>query len=247
MHGSAGWVIPLLLLGWSLPAQVTTRAQETEAARQEKSRRLEPEESPKLERVLLKIKEKRLVERITAGVAGFRVAVGGLVSGSGFALGPEYLRRDLADGRVIVRASARASLKRYQLYDAQLTFPKLYHRKLFVDLYAVHRNSPRIDYYGPGPDSRKTGRSDYRLEDTAYDLTAGVKPLRHLSVGGSLGYLQVNVGPGADRRFVSTEKIYTPASTPGIDNQSDFLRGGIFAQYDYRDNPGGPRKGFRTR
>ena len=55
---------------------VTTRAQETEAARQEKSRRLEPEESPKIERVLLQIKEKRLVERITAGVAGFRVASG---------------------------------------------------------------------------------------------------------------------------------------------------------------------------
>ena len=243
MLGSAGWVILLLLLGWPLPAQVTSRAQETEAARQEKSRRLAPEESPKIERVLLTVKEKRLVERFTSGVAGFRVAVGGLVSGSGFALGPEYLRRDLSDGRVIVRASARASLKRYQLYDVQLTFPKLYHRKLSVDLYAVHRNSPRIDYYGPGPDSRKTGRSDYRLEDTSYDLTAGVKPLRHLSVGGSLGFLQVNVGPGADPRFVSTEKIYTPASTPGIDNQSDFLRGGIFAQYDYRDNPGGPRKG----
>lgn len=243
MLGSAGWVIPLLLLGCPLPAQVTSRAQETEAARQEKVRHLEPEESPKIERVLLTIKEKRLVERITAGVAGFRLAIGGLVSGSGFALGPEYLRRDLSDGRVIVRASARASLKRYQLYDVQLTFPKLYHRKLFADLYAVHRNSPGIDYYGPGPDSQKTGRSDYRLEDTSYDLTAGVKPLRHLSVGGSLGLLQVNVGPGADRRFVSTEKIYTPASTPGIDNQSDFLRGGIFAQYDYRDNPGGPRKG----
>ena len=243
MPGSAGWVIPLLLLGYPLPAQVTSRAEETEAARQEKARRLEPEESSRAERVLLTIKDKRLVERFTAGIAGFRLAVGGLVSGSGFALGPEYLRRDLADGGVIVRASARASAKRYQLYDVQLTLPKLYQRKLFVDLYAVHRNYPRIDYYGPGPDSRKTGRSDYRLEDTSYDLTAGVKPLRHLSVGGSLGLLQVNVGPGTDRRFVSTEKIYTPATTPGIDNQSDFLRGGFFAQYDYRDNPGGPRKG----
>jgi outer membrane protein assembly factor BamA len=62
-------------------------------------------------------------------------------------------------------------------------------------------------------------------------------------VGGTLGYLQVNVGPGTDPRFVSTEKIFAPASTPGIDRQSDFLRNGLFAQYDYRDNPGGPRKG----
>ncbi len=48
------------------------------------------------------------MERFTAGVAGFRLKLGGLVSGSGFALGPEYLRRDLADGGVIIRASKPA-------------------------------------------------------------------------------------------------------------------------------------------
>jgi outer membrane protein assembly factor BamA len=243
MPGSGQSLFLLLLLGVPLPAQIASRAEEIEAARQEKARHPAPDDTSKLERALLAIKEKKLVERITAGVAGFRVKFGGLASGSGFALGPEYLRRDLADGGAIVRASASASAKRYQLFDAQLTFPKLARQRLFVDLYSVHRNFPGVNYYGPGPDSRKTGRSNFRLEDTAYDLTAGAKPVRHLSVGGTLGYLQVNVGPGTDPRFVSTERIFTPASTPGIDRQSDFLRSGLFAQYDYRDNPGGPRKG----
>lgn len=243
MCGSAARLLLLLLLGSPLPAQVTYRAQEIDAARQEKARALTPDETSKLERILVAIKEKRLVERFTAGVAGFRLKLGGLVSGSGFALGPEFLRRDLADGGVIIRASARASAKRYQLVDAQITFPQFCRRRLFADLYSVHRNYPRIDYYGQGPNSRKTGRSDFRLEDTAFDLTAGVKPLRHLKLGGTVGYLLVNVGPGADPRFVSTEQIFTPATTPGIDHQSDFLRSGLFAQYDYRDNPGGPRNG----
>jgi outer membrane protein assembly factor BamA len=53
----------------------------------------------------------------------------------------------------------------------------------------------------------------------------------------------VNVGPGTDKRFVSAEQIYTPSMTPGIDRQTDFARTGLFAQYDYRDFPGGPRKG----
>jgi outer membrane protein assembly factor BamA len=243
MSGSGQSLFLLLLLGVPLPAQVASRAEEIEAARQEKAKHPAPDDTSKLERALLAIKEKKLVERITAGVAGFRVKFGGLASGSGFALGPEYLRRDLADGGVIVRASASASAKRYQLFDVQLMFPKLARQRLFVDLYSVHRNFPGVNYYGPGPDSRKTGRSDFRLEDTVYDLTVGARPVRHLSVGGTLGYLQVNVGPGTDPRFVSTEKIFAPASTPGIDRQSDFLRNGLFAQYDYRDNPGGPRKG----
>ncbi len=239
----AGGLAWLLLLTLPVPAQVSSRVQEIETARRQRTPQLAPDEVSKLERFLLTIKEKRLLERATGGIAGLRIRFGGLVSGSGFAIGPEYLRRDLADGGVIVRGSARASLKRYELFDLQLTFPKLAREKAFVDLYAVHRNYPRIDYYGPGPDSAKTGRSDFRLEDTAYDFTAGAKPVRHLRLGGTLGYLQVNVGPGADRRFVSADRIFTPATTPGIDRQSDFLRGGVFAQYDWRDNPGGPRKG----
>ncbi len=243
MQGSAARLILLLLLSFPVLAQDGSRAQEIEAARQKRASNLAPDDTSRIERALVVIREDRWVERVTSGVAGFRLALGGLVSGSGFALGPEYLRRDLADGDVIIRASARASAKLYQLYDFQLTFPRFCNRKLFADVYAVHRNYPRIDYYGPGPESHKTGRSDYRLEDTAFDLTAGVRPVRHLGLGGTVGYLLVNVGPGTDPRFVSTERIFTPAVTPGIDQQSNFLRGGFFAQYDYRDNPGGPRQG----
>jgi len=234
-----------LVLLFSLPlrAQLDSRAAEIQAARERKAQHLEPDDPPKLEQFLRAIKDKKLLERFTAGIAGFRLRLGGLTTGSGFALGPEYLRRDLADGAVILRGSARASAKKFQLYDLQLSLPRLARERLFVDLYSVHRNYPRIDYYGAGPDSAKTGRSNFRLEDTAYDFTGGIRPLRHLSLGGTLGYLQVNVGPGGDSRFVSSERIFTPATTPGIDRQSDFLRGGVFAQLDWRDNPGGPRKG----
>ncbi len=229
----------------NLPAQPqpATRAEEIQAARRARLPSLQPDEPSRPERILRDIKDKKILERFTAGIAGFRLKLGGLASGSGFALGPEYLRRDLAGGRVLFRGSARASTRKFQLFDLELNFPQLARRRAFLDLYAVRRNYPRIDYYGPGPDSRKTGRSAFRLEDTAYDATAGLRPWRHLSLGGSLGYLQVNVGPGADKRFVSSDRIFPPALAPGIDRQSDFLRGGFFAQLDWRDHPGGPRRG----
>jgi outer membrane protein assembly factor BamA len=241
-----GWAISpllLILLTFHLHAQVDSRAEEIESDRQTRTTQLVPDTTSSLESALVRIKRERLVERLTAGVAGFRLKLGGLVSGSGFALGPEYLRRDLADGGVIIRASARASAKRYQLYDGQVTFPKLVGRRLLVDLYSVHRNYPRIDYYGPGPNSSKAGRTDYRLEDTAFDLKAEVTPVRHVWLGGTSGYLAVNTGPGTDPRFASTERVYGPALTPGIDNQANYLRNGVFARYDYVDNPGGPRQG----
>jgi outer membrane protein assembly factor BamA len=239
----------LLLLGsiliFTIPlsAQIDSRAAQIQAAREKKARELQPDVPSKVERALVSFKDKKILERLTAGIAGFRLKFGGLATGSGFALGPEYLRQELAEGNVVFRGSASASLKKYQLFDLQVTMPKLANDRLFVDLYAAHRNYPRMQYYGPGPDSAKTGRSNYRLEDTGYDATGGLKLLPPLTVGGTVGYLQMNIGPGTDPKFVSTEITFPPALTPGIDRQSDFLRGGVFAQFDYRDFPGGPRRG----
>ena len=220
-----------------------SREAEIESAREQKSGRLAPDDPSRVEKALVEIKERKILERLTAGIAGFRLAFGGLITGSGFALGPEYLREELADGRMVVRGSARASLKKYYLLDLGLRLPRLAGDRIILDLYAARSDSPRMQYYGPGPDSEKGARSNYRLEKTLYEGTFAVKPARPLRFGATGGYLMTNVGPGMDRRFVSTELAFAPATTRGIDRQADFLLGGVFAQYDTRDFPGGARRG----
>ena len=76
-------------------AQADTRAAEIEAARRQKAAQMAPDETTGGEKAFLRIKEGKIIERVTAGVAGFRLGFGGLITGSGFAIGPEYLRRDL--------------------------------------------------------------------------------------------------------------------------------------------------------
>jgi outer membrane protein assembly factor BamA len=133
------------------------------------------------------------------------------------------------------------------LYDTELAFPRLANEHLFVSLTARHRNYPRMQYYGPGPDSKKTGRSDYRLEDNRFGFTFGVRPVRPLYFGVTGDLLQVNIGPGTQRRWTNTEVQYTEAQAPGIQHQTDFLRGGVFAALDTRDIPGGPKSGTLLR
>lgn len=239
----SGLLLCTLSLTLPLEGQIDSRASEIEASRAQKASELKPDELSRGEQTLLKIKEEKIIERITAGIAGFRVKFGGLATQSGFALGPEYLRQDLADGNVIFRGSAVGSLNKYIKLDLQLTLPKLANDRLFLDFYAAHRNFPQMQYYGPGPDSDKGARSNYRLEGPSFDVTGGVKPLRHLKLGGTFGYLRPNVGRGTNRKLAYAEDAFTPGTAPGIDRQPDFLRGGVFAQYDYRDIPGGPRKG----
>lgn len=225
------------------PPAPATRAEEIEQARSRKAAELEPETVNRAEATFNFIKENKIVERITNGLAGLRIRLGGLITGSGFALGPEYLRRDLQHGNMIVRSSLRASLQRYYLVDAEVSFPKLADNHYFLNLYTVHRNYPSVNYYGPGASSHKSGRSDFLLEDTAADFTTGIKPFSKLKLGVTGGYLRVNVSRGRDTRLASAERLFSPATTPGIDRQSDFLRGGAFVQLDWRDIPGGPRHG----
>lgn len=231
----------LLLFALPLPGQVDSRAAEIEAAREKKAREFQPQKTSSVQHAL--DLQMRFFDRNSAGIGGFHIRFGGLMTGSGFALGPEYRRPDLAHGRITFRSSAIVSTKQYYAADMELRLPKLANNRAFVSLYTAHRDSPRIDYYGPGPDSAKTGRSDYRMEDTFYDATAGIRPLRYLNLGMTGGYLQVNVGPGTAPRYISAEKIYTPFTTPGIDRQANFLRGAVFLQFDYRDTPGAPRQG----
>lgn len=235
----------LLSLEADVQAQqaVSSRAEEIQAARQRKAAQLRPEEVSKTEKALLEFKERRILEKITYGIGGLRARIGALVTGSGFAIGPEYYRDDLRNGNVVVRATTQFSMQRYQLYDLALAFPRLAEDRMFVDFHATHRNFPRMQYYGPGPDSLKTGRSNYRLEDTNFGFNAGVRPFRHMRIGASGGFTEVNVGPGTHPRFISTDRQYSPSVTVGIDHQTDYLQGGFFAQYDYRDIPGGPRSG----
>lgn len=230
-----------LLLGQADAPQ--SRTEEIEQERRKKAAALTPEVASTTEQRLVLVREKRILEKISYGIGGLRLRFGALVTGSGFALGPEYFRDDLANGKVLFRATTQFSTQRYQLYDVELAFPRMLNDRGFLELHATHRNYPQMQYYGPGPDSQKTGRTDYRLEDTNLSFVAGLRPTPHARLGTTGGITQVNVGPGTRRQWASTDRTYSPAQAPGIDRQTDFLQGGFFAQYDSRDVPGGPRSG----
>jgi hypothetical protein len=241
--GGVLFLFALLCLPQPATAQEDSRAAEIEAAREEKSKHLQPEKPSRTESALLAFKEKKVLERISYGIGGLRVKLGGMVQGGGFGIGPEYFRPDLANGNLVFRTAAQASMRGYQRYDMELGAPHFARNKLFLNLFAVHHDYRGINYYGPGAASKRASRTDYRIIDTSIDGTFGIMPVKHMKMGVSGGYLLVTLGPGQDTRFASTDRVFTPQQAIGIDTRPDFVRVGTFAEYDYRDNPGGPRTG----
>lgn len=241
MFPNALWILFVVLPAVML---AQTRTAEIEKARDEKSARLSEEKPGNAEARLIYIKEGKVLERISAGVGGLRVKIGGMPTGSGFAVGPEYVRDDLANGKLAFNASALGSTRRWLRFQTGLAAPSFANGKLFWESYAVRHDYNSVTYYGPGPDSEKRDRSTFRLEDTAFDTLLGVKPHKFVRFGASTGYLLANTGPGKDKRYASSEQLFAnnPLS-PGFKDQTDFWRWGTFGQIDYRDNPLGPRAG----
>ena len=234
--------------GHPLGAQPTSRTEEIQQARREKAAQAQPEELSKAETRLNSIVDSHIIERLATGFHGLTLRMGGLPTGQGFALGPQYLRQDLANGNLTFRTSAAGTSGGGLVIDLQVTLPKLFDERLFIDFYAAQRNLPKIDYFGQGPDSAEGSRTNFRLEELSRDFTVGYRPFRHglrrpLSIGFTGGSLEVNTGPGSREDIAQTADVFTPQNTPCLDDQTDYLRAGFFAQFDYRDNPFGARKG----
>lgn len=231
-----------LLAAAAYAQEPATRADLIEREREQKAARLAPDEVSKLERRLRAFKDGKYLERFAAGYNGLRVKTGNMVTGGGFALGPEYFREDLWRGQMTARASAQISTRGYTKFEAEAKAPRLAGGRISLEALASRRDYKSLQYYGTGPERGKDLRTNYRLEDTSVDGVFAAVLGRGMKMGASTGYLWTNVGPGTDRRFISADKVFGPDVAPGIDGQANYWRSGVFAQYDYRDDPAGMAK-----
>lgn len=240
---SSGLLPVLLLSAAPALAQESTRAALIEKERDEKAARLAPERVSRWEERIRLIYDRRIPQRISYGYNGLRARTGGMITQGGFGIGPEYFREDLFHGRLETQLAYQISTRAYQRGIVRLRSRDLAGGRVEAEMLSMHHYYPKIQYYGPGPDSKKTGRSNFLLEDNSLDFSLGLSPVRSFLLGPSAGWLWINTGPGRDRRFISADAQYSPEQVPGIDRQTNFRRYGVFARVNWLDNPEAPRAG----
>ena len=174
---------------------------------------------------------------------GWGVAIGRVAPGQGYALGPSYRQRGVWNGRINWQASARASATKAWGVRAGFDIPSLFRTKVFAEAEAFHLHGPRYEYYGRGPDSPLSNYSNYRLEQNGLETRFGYRPARHLRLGLVGGFLRTNPGPGTRTDVAQVTDIFPLSDLAGVNDTTHFWNGGVFASYDSRDNPGGPRGG----
>ncbi len=243
-------VAALTLLPSSVQAQddttPRTRTEEIELKRREKIARLWPERSSPIAEMTNGFVERGLLDGVSSGLGGSngaQLVLGGMRSGQGMSVGLGYRRSDLFSDRFGFRATVRGTFETAWMADLQLYFPPLYTERGFLDIYFRYEYSPQMDYYGEGPSSSVEDRSSYALTDYRGWVRGGWRFFDYLSVGGTAGGLQVHTGSGKRSGVPSIEDQFDPSTIPGLFVGGDFMHTGVFAEVDWRDNPGGPRFG----
>jgi hypothetical protein len=75
------------------------------------------------------------------------------------------------------------------------------------------------------------------LEDSLFDVSVGWNWTKWLTTGITVGYLKTNIGRGTDKRFPSTEDLFSPTDFPELIEQPNYYHADAFFRIDYRDEP----------
>ena len=221
----------------------STRSGELHAQRAAKSRQLKPQEQSKAARLLFKLEDDLVLERVLNPPRGVYLRFGGIGEGAGFGVGPGFR---YSSSQFDFRVSAAGSIKRYAIAEASLLMPGVVKNGGFVELSARRRDFPQEDFYGLGPDSDADARTNFALRDTLVRIAGGVR-VGGFTAGVGGGYLDPSIGRGTDKRMPSTDELFSPLDVPGLAQQSTFTMVEPFVEFSTTQPPLNPTSGSRVR
>lgn len=124
-----------------------------------------------------------------------------------------------------------------------MAFPYLADERVAIAAGFRYRFLPQEDYHGIGPESLRGNRVTYLREDREVHGRLAYRPIPWFETGVDLAWMGIDIGSGRDARFPSIEETFSESGAPGLTSQPDFIRSGIWASVDYRDQPGNARSG----
>jgi hypothetical protein len=156
---------------------------------------------------------------------GFYVDAWNMIPGAGWmSAGPGY-RQWYKKDQVFVGGSAAISSRGYKAAQGRFELPRLARSRLAVGSQFRWQHYRAVDFYGEGPDTHESNRSEYDLRSTNVVGYATLRAREWMGITGLIGWLQ--------------------PSRPS--NQPTFVHSELSATVDTRDFPGHPTRGGLAR
>ena len=178
---------------------------------------------------------------------GFYPELGNMVTGAGWISAGVGYRHLLFDESAMVEVSTGVSWRAYKMARARFELTKLAHGRLAVGTEVRWQDLTQVTYFGAGPDSLASDRSEYRMSSVNTLGYVTVRPLESVAVDARFGWLSgPQLGPPAGaflRGNPATEEVFPRDPVFQLDEQPSYLYNETAVTADTRDQPGYPTRG----
>jgi surface antigen Omp85-like protein len=162
--------------------------------------------------------------------------------GGGFTFGAGYAHHVSSYNLLDVRGSY--TVLGYKRFEAELTVPRLFHRRGSLSLLGGWREATQAAFYGFGMGTLLDNRADFDFRQPYGSATLTLWPTRRLlMLRGGAEVSQWSQRPAEGSDFPSVETKYTPATLPGLGAKTTYLHSQGTVGLDWRTSPGYTRRG----
>src|SRR5437867_5839794 len=232
-------VVPVAGSATSVAAQApdaTTRDAAIEQAQAEKVKVLHPYVPGKFEGLI-----NRAEDILVNGVPRWHPFFESAYYGGGVTIGAGYAHHVSPYNLLDVRGSY--TVLGYKRIEAELTAPRLFHRRGSLTLLGGWREATQAAFYGIGMGTSLDDRTDFDFRQPYGSATLTLWPTRRLlMLRGGLELSQWSQRPAAGE-LRSVETVYTPATLPGLGTKTTYIHSQGTAGFDWRTSPGYSRRG----
>jgi Omp85 superfamily domain len=240
------WIISAWIVVAALPlpsaAQSPTPSTRADALRQEREKKqqeLRPNRRDAVQRAF-DFAEERSWFVVTRD--GLYPKLGSLTTGSGFALGVGFRDRDLFARHGALELWTAGSFQKYWAMEVRTTFPDLARGRVMAEGVASLREYPSEEFFGLGPDSKRSDETTFFLRTPQVTGRAGVRVVPPLLVGGGVSYLKPRTADGKSESVPGISDLFNSVTAPGLGTEADFVQPFAFVEVDYRQ-PRNARRG----
>jgi surface antigen Omp85-like protein len=213
-----------------------TREAAIEQEQAEKSKTLHPYVPGKFEAIL-----NRAEGILVDGIPRWHPFLENADYGGGITLGVGYAHHVSPYNLLDVRGSY--TLLGYKLIEAELTAPRLFHRRGSLSVLGGWREATQSAFYGLGMNTSTRDRTNFDFQQPYGSALMTFWPTRKLLMlrgGVELSQWSLRSGEGD---FPSVETVYSPATLPGVGTKTTYLHTQGTVGLDWRTSPGYSRRG----
>ena len=187
--------------------------------------------------------EKRIIPRFRGLISKYKIRGVLPKYSSQHGAGLQFFQKDYLGQGSLVDFAVTAWLGRRQRYRLRIRDIPLQSKTILSTVYVQYRILPNEYFYGIGPHSQKSDRTNFAHEQLNASAAIHYRMAEDLKLSAAVGYDKNNIFAGKDDSYPSTSDRFTLNNLPGLENDIKMMSFHGTLSHDTRNREGRTTEG----